>query len=104
MSVFRLRRTSRAVAVLLLLVAAAGAVHFDKGDRACAPVVVDQHDESKHALRASHPVEHDHCALCHWTRLPRTVFLAIAFAHTLSANVVIDERDPFIVRAPALDR
>jgi hypothetical protein len=104
MRVLRLRRTSRAIAVLLLLVAATGAVHFDKGDQACAPVIVDHHDESKHAIHAAAPVEHSHCAVCHWTRLPRTAFVAIAFAQTLSANIVIDERDPFTLRAPALDR
>ena len=105
MTLVRLRRSSRAVAVLLLLASAAGGPHLDRGDRACAPTVVDEHDESKHRFATSVPSEHEHCAICHWTRLPRSPFTAIpAFQSPLAAGVAIDDRNPFEHRAPALDK
>lgn len=104
MSLVRLRSWSRPLAVLLLVVAAAGVVHLDKGDRACAPVLLDEHDESKHALRAPAGVEHAHCAICHWTRLPRSAFAPLpAFQSPLAVGVRIDEHGPAIHRAPSLD-
>jgi hypothetical protein len=91
--------------MLLLAVSAAGVPHFDRGDRACAPIVVDQHDESKHAIRAPVTVEHDHCAICHWTRLPRSPFAPlVSFRSPLAAGVAIDQRELFTHRAPALDK
>ena len=105
MTPFRLRRWSRTVAVLLLAASAAGVPHLEKGDQACAPVMVGEHDASKHAFRAPIAVEHAHCAICHWTRLPRSAFAPIrSFQSPLAAGVTIDERDLFTHRAPALDR
>jgi hypothetical protein len=105
MTLFRLRKSSRAVAVLLLLASGAGRPHLDKDDRACTPVVVDEHDESKHRFGASVPIDHEHCAICHWTRLPRSPFAPIpAFHSPRAVGVAVDDRDPFTHRAPALDR
>ena len=105
MRVVRLRTPFRAVAVLLLLVSVAGVPHFDKGDRACAPVVAGEHDESKHAFRQATTTEHDHCAICHWTRLLRSAFAPLPpFRTPLSTCVAIEIVDPFSHRAPALDR
>lgn len=99
------RTPSRAVALLLLLLSIAGVPHFDTGDRACAPVLAGEHDESKHAFRAPVSVDHEHCAICHWTRLPRSVFAPIPpFRSLPSAGVAIEQGDPFTHRAPALDR
>ena len=105
MRLFRHRRWPRALAVWLLLLSAAGVPHLDQGDQACAPVIVDEHDESKHAIRAPVAVEHAHCAICHWTRLPRSAFAPIpSYQSPLSTAFAIEQRDPFIRRAPALDR
>jgi len=105
MRVVRLRTCPRAVALLLLLLTIAGVPHFDAGDRACAPVLAGEHDESKHAFRAPVAVEHDHCAICHWTRLPRSAFAPIPpFRSPLSVGVAMEPGSPFTHRAPALDR
>ena len=105
MRLFRRRPWARSIAVLLLIVAGAGVSHLDKGDRACAPVVVDEHDESKHVFRAPVPVDHAHCAICHWTRLPRSAFAPLpGFQSPFSVGLTIAERAALTHRAPALDR
>ena len=105
MRVVRLRAPSRAIALLLLLLSLAGVPHFDQADRACAPVLTGEHDESKHAFRALAASEHDHCAICHWTRLPRSAFAPTPpFQSPLCTGVAVEPGDPFTHRAPALDR
>jgi hypothetical protein len=105
MRLFRLRRLARIIAALLLLAPVVAGPHVDDGDRACAPIVVDEHDESKHRFAPSVPIDHEHCAICHWTRLPRSPFAPIAALRSqLAAGLTIDERDPFTHRAPALDK
>ena len=105
MRVAGLRTRSRGIAMLLLLLSIAGVPHVDSGDRACAPVMNGGHDESKHAFRAAVPVEHEHCEICHWIRLPRSAFAPVApFRWPLSAGLTLDACDPFTHRAPALDR
>jgi hypothetical protein len=105
MRVVRLRTPSRAIALLLLLLSVAGVPHFDQGDRACAPVLSGEHDESKHAFRGPATVDHDHCAICHWTRLPRSAFAPVPpFRSPWTAGVALEQGDAFTHRAPALDR
>ena len=105
MRAVRRRTPFRAGARLLLLGAIAGVPPYDSGDRACAPIVTGEHDESKHAFRQATASEHDHCAICHWTRLPRTAFAPVPqFRSALATGVAIEIGDPFTHRAPALDR
>ena len=74
----RLRRWSRAIAVVLL-VAAIRLPHAAVDDAACLPVAIPSygdHDESQHGLQPGSQAEPEHCAVCHWTRSlrsPRTL-------------------------------
>lgn len=69
MSLGRLRRSSRFVAALLLLVSALGLPHRSRADDNCQPFAIEEHDESKHVFKAVATTSHaDHCAICHWTR------------------------------------
>ena len=105
MRLFRLRALSRALAAALLLASTAGVPHLDRGDDACAPAAPGAHDETKHAFRAPVPVEHAHCAICHWSRLPRYAFAPIpSYQAPLFAGLAIEQRHPFTRRAPALDK
>jgi hypothetical protein len=61
-------RTSRAVALLLLLVSVWTSSHRQQDDDACLPVVAGEHDESKHVYTAPAAIAHEHCAVCHWAR------------------------------------
>lgn len=75
MHVFRVRRWSRVVAVLLLLATAGAVPHAAKDDAECVPFAAETHEghrESDHALRAGDREAQDHCAVCHWARSLRT--------------------------------
>ena len=61
-------RSSRAVAWFLLLLALLGSPHKQRDDSACLPVVPGEHDASKHAFAPVVPIQHEHCAICHWMR------------------------------------
>jgi hypothetical protein len=64
-----LRRSSRSVALWLLLVSLWGLPHRAEGADACPPRGAEQHDESKHVFSSEAPDEHgEHCAVCHWLR------------------------------------
>jgi hypothetical protein len=82
MSLPRLRRPSRFIAVVLLL-AAARLPHIAGDDGACLPGAIPSyvaHDESQHSLESGSPHEDDHCAVCHWTRSLRSPRTAVASA------------------------
>ncbi|MBA3640193.1 MAG: hypothetical protein M3541_09490 [Acidobacteriota bacterium] len=64
-----LRRSSRAVAALLLLVSMWQLPHRAEDDEICAPGSAEAHDESKHVFTPVGDTAHpDHCAICHWLR------------------------------------
>lgn len=76
MHVFRVRRWSRFVAILLLLVTAGALPHAAEDDAGCLPIAgeaYEGHRETDHALRAGEREAHNHCALCHWTRSLRSL-------------------------------
>lgn len=69
MSLSRLRRSSRFVAALLLIVSSFGLPHRSNTDDNCLPFGVEEHDESNHVFKAVTTTAHpEHCAICHWTR------------------------------------
>ena len=64
-----LRRSSRAVAALVLLVSMWQLPHRGQDDDICAPAQNEAHDESKHVITtASGSLDQEHCAICHWLR------------------------------------
>lgn len=78
---FRMRRWSRVLAVVLLMTAARGVPHLGLDDLACELGDYEgstPHDESTHVLRpAPKDVQQDHCAVCHWARLLRSSRLSL---------------------------
>jgi hypothetical protein len=64
-----LRRSSRAVAAIVLLVSMWQMPHRAVDDEICAPGAAEAHDESKHVFTTVSGTGHqDHCAICHWLR------------------------------------
>src|SRR5829696_3719265 len=64
-----LRRSSRAVAAIVLLVSMWQMPHRGADDEFCAPGAAEAHDESKHVFTSVSDTGHqDHCAICHWLR------------------------------------
>ena len=105
MSLAWLRRSSRALAALVLLSSLWQLPHRSQDDEICAPVA-EAHDESKHVFTAAAGAAHqDHCAICHWTRWLKPVFAA---ATAVTANSGSGgELAPFssqLRRDPASDR
>lgn len=113
----RMRRWSRALAVILLMTAAGGMPHFGLDDLACELDGYEgstPHDESTHGLRpAPTDVEQGHCAVCHWARILRSsrpsltswnVHLAPALAVGLTTPraFTLFSQDGLPARAPPL--
>ena len=98
----RLRRSSRVVA-LLLLVSFWGLAH-KTGDDLCASDLPQTHDESKHAIGAPSGADTEHCAICHSVRTPRRPLGTIS---PVTAPLVdrgpVCAPEPLARRAPALD-
>lgn len=64
-----LRRSSRAVAAIVLLVSMWQMPHRAVDDEICAPGSAEAHDESKHVFTGVSGAGHqEHCAICHWLR------------------------------------
>src|SRR5215203_3866826 len=64
-----LRRSSRAVAAVVLLVSMWQMPHLGQDDDICAPAQAEAHDESKHVFTtATAAAGQEHCAICHWVR------------------------------------
>jgi hypothetical protein len=104
MSVFRHRRVARVVAALLLFGAMRGLAHPALDDTACAPAALEHHDESKHAIGAAVADEHQHCAICHWSRTVRSPLgTAAAFLAPQSAASLLPQLSAGVRRALALD-
>jgi hypothetical protein len=101
MALARLRRSARLIA-LAVLASFWGFAH-GASDDVCA-VILQAHDESKHAIRAPSGGEPDHCAICHSLRTPRRPLGPIG---QLASNDRVSPVDDFAGdhyrRAPALD-
>lgn len=70
-----LRRSSRAVAAVILLASLWQLPHQVQDDEICAPAAAEAHDESKHVFTAAGATQHeDHCAICHWLRAMNPAF------------------------------
>jgi len=68
MSLLRLRRWSRALAVLLLVVSVRALPHLESDDLGCLPAL-EHHDDTRQAIRPGGvPAQADHCDVCHLTR------------------------------------
>ena len=64
-----LRRSSRAVAAVVLLVSMWQMPHLGQDDDICAPAQTEAHDESKHVFTTpTAAAAQEHCAICHWVR------------------------------------
>ena len=68
----------RGVAAMVLATVLAGIVHLPSAEDQCVPSGPEQHDESKHAFAPVVETTHGHCAICHWQRLQRPGFVALA--------------------------
>jgi mono/diheme cytochrome c family protein len=70
-----LRRSSRAVAAVILLASLWQLPHQVQDDDICTPAAAEAHDESKHVFTAAGATAHpDHCAICHWLRAMNPAF------------------------------
>ena len=104
-----LRRSSRLVAAVVLLMSLWQLPHQAQDDRICVPAAEEAHDESKHVFRPADGADHqDHCAICHWLRSLKpgssTRPAALSAADTGArwhASASADLRDPGADRLPA---
>ena len=109
MSLARLRRSSRIVAAVLLLVSAVGLPHRLQADDICVPPGLEEHDESKHVFTPATDADHQrHCAVCHWLRWMKPVFSpsAVSAAQQDSSSDLVQLaatsfRDPASDQLPA---
>jgi hypothetical protein len=76
MRMFRRRILSRTLAVLLLLAAASGTPHGASDDPACALPAGGSGDSPVASVETVSAADHDHCAVCHWTRSLRSPLVA----------------------------
>ena len=98
-----LRRSSRAIAILLL--ASFWGLSHRASDDACAVGVFEAHDESKHVVGAPGGAEPDHCAVCHSIRSPKRPFGPAAhLSAPLVLGALIHQSETASRRAPSLDR
>ena len=105
MSLGALRSSSRAIALLLIVVSLAGFRHGALDDIACTPGGTEQHDESKHVVTAAARGEHaDHCAICHLLRsLKPDLTVSGSAARQPDLTAAIAPREIFNRRDPATD-
>jgi hypothetical protein len=99
----RLRRSSRAIAVLLL--ASFWGLSHRASDDACMARALEAHDESKHVVGAPDGAEPAHCAVCHSIRTPKRPFGPGAHLHSpFLLGALVQPLESASRRAPALDR
>ena len=101
-----LRRSSRAVAAIVLLVSMWQMPHRAVDDQICAPGASEAHDESKHVFTGVSETEHqDHCAICHWIRWmkPQMASRPIV-ARTQGAGSDLAPATAAVLRDPSTDR
>lgn len=102
MALARLRRSSRVVA-MLVLVSFWGLLHRG-GDDVCVADPLQQHDESKHVIGSPDSGTPDHCAVCHSIRTPRRPFgTAVLFLSPVVPGTLVYLPEVPSRRAPALD-
>jgi hypothetical protein len=109
MSLAWLRRSSRAVAAVILLTSLWQLPHRSQDDEICVPAAAESHDESKHVFTSpSTPAHQDHCAVCHWVRWMKPVFATAVGAagdsgsdSDLAPLTAPLRRDPASERRPA---
>ena len=102
-----MHRSSRAVAVVLLLASMCQLSHLSAGDEFCA-AVPEAHDESKHVFTGVATADHDeHCAICHWTRWLKPAFTSTPTSPAtcdaggdLAASAAFSRRDPSLDHLP----
>ena len=109
MRLWRLRRWTRLVA-LVLLVASARLPHLGQDDQACAGLVAAGSSQDASGLIEASGVasQSDHCAICHWTRLLRSplTIVRVTVASTGPA-ILVSQRalpvhaDPVAAHLPA---
>jgi hypothetical protein len=108
MSLAWIRRSSRAIAVVLLLTSMLQFPHPSLDDELCSTPGTESHDASKHVFTADRPTaEPGHCAICHWTRWMNPVFtpgpvivLDLGSRTDLSAARAATLRDPSTDQLP----
>ena len=104
MRLVRLRRWSRVVA-LLLLVVSVRPFHAASDDPGCAwPDAVSTRDGASALVKAGGAATPDHCAICHWTRLlrsPRTETGVTVIA--APATATLETSGPRVYLAPTHD-
>jgi len=100
-------RSSRVIALLLLLVSVWTSSHRQQDDDACVPIVAGEHS-SKHAFTAPGLEDDEHCAVCHWIRALKPAFTGSAIVSTalvqadrLSVPALSAPVSPSSVRLPA---
>ena len=98
-----LRRFTRAVALVLLLVGPAGFPHVGQDDLACAPA--DMGGDVAQTIAAAPTESAEHCLVCHWARSLRSrspAFVRVDSVFVAGPHVELPLASPH--RAPALDR
>jgi hypothetical protein len=105
MSLGWLRRSSRAIAAVLLLTSMLQFPHPSLDDELCAPAA-ESHDASKHIFTTGVVTpEPGHCAICHWTRWMNPVFApGPAVFVGLGSRSDFSAARPAILRDPSTDQ
>jgi hypothetical protein len=106
MSLGWLRRSSRLIAVFLLLTSMWQLPHRSQDDELCAPAGAENHDASKHVFTDAAAAGHqDHCAICHWIRWmkPQMASRPIV-ARTQGAGSDLAPATAAVLRDPSTDR
>ena len=101
-----LRRSSRAIAAILLLTSMLQLPHRSQDDEICTPGDPVSHDESRHAFTPETSVPPPtHCAICHWTRWVKPVFSS-GSAVTLGLDLrgAVSAPSALLLRDPSADR
>ena len=106
MSLGWIRRSSRVIATILLLMSVLQFPHPSLDDEACSPAAAERHDESKHVFTSVTLTPHpEHCAICHWTRWMNPVFSSgPSVIVNLNARGEVAAVTPGAFRAPSSDR
>jgi hypothetical protein len=108
MRFFRRQWMSRTIALLLLLVAASGMPHGSADDPACRVPQGEQAGQPSPAIGAETTLDHEHCAICHWTRSLRSPLVAavgsdvpLAAGLMILPGIAADRRSPDTDNLPA---
>jgi hypothetical protein len=90
MRLFRRHSVSRSIVLLLLVAAAFGLPHGSADDAACSLPQGEQGEQPSPTVSPETALEHEHCAICHWTRSLRSPLVAVAGSDVpLAAGLMI---------------